>query len=123
MLFCNMARRRRLVSSANTTSTACRHVTYPTSRCAKSPPAALPFARTPSPFRKVRTSALNIVLHVFSVKDPGVIGFLALEENHASFFAQLSRLMQDAYSQILCRVSSRSGGDGGGREEGRKDVP
>lgn len=57
----------------------------------------------PSP---VRTSALNIVLHVLSVQDPGVTAFLALEENHGGFFNQMPYLMQDAYSQILCRVSS-----------------
>lgn len=54
---------------------------------------------------QVRTSALNIVLHVLSVQDPGVTAFLALEENHGGFFHQMSYLMQDAYSQILCRVS------------------
>lgn len=53
---------------------------------------------------QVRTSALNIVLHVLSVQDPGVIAFLGLEENHRGFFHQMSYLMQDAYSQILCRV-------------------
>lgn len=53
---------------------------------------------------QVRTSALNIVLHVLSVDDPGVKAFLAREENYGSFFDQLSRLMQDAYSQILWRV-------------------
>lgn len=56
----------------------------------------------------MRTSALNIVLHVISVQEPVVAAFLALEENHLCFFDQVSRLMQDAYSQILCRVSSRS---------------
>lgn len=54
---------------------------------------------------KVRTSALNIILHVFSVDDPGVRAFLAREENHDVFFTELARLVQDAYSQVLCRVS------------------
>lgn len=53
---------------------------------------------------KVRTSALNIVLHVISVDDPGVTAFLDLEENRRSFFTELARLMQDTYSQVLCRV-------------------
>ena len=53
----------------------------------------------------MRTSALNIALHVFSVKDPGVTAYLSLEENHKGFFSQVSRLLHDAYSQILCRVS------------------
>lgn len=60
-----------------------------------------------NPFPQVRTSALNIVLHVLSVQDPGVTAFLAKEENHGDFFHQMSYLMQDAYSQILCRVSER----------------
>lgn len=59
---------------------------------------------------QVRTSALNITLHIFSMKDPGVKAFLAREENHGGFFAQLSRLLQDAYSQILCRVSGGAPG-------------
>lgn len=63
----------------------------------------------PSIPQQVRTSALNIVLHVLSVQDPGVTAFLALEENHRGFFHQLSRLMQDAYSQILCRVRRGEG--------------
>ncbi|CAM9661227.1 unnamed protein product, partial [Ectocarpus sp. 8 AP-2014] len=63
---------------------------------------SIPLIRHPDPM--VRTSALSIVLQVFSVKDPGVTAFLTREENHIGFFDQLSRLMQDAYSQVLCRM-------------------
>ncbi|CAN0146036.1 unnamed protein product [Scytosiphon promiscuus] len=63
---------------------------------------SVPLIAHPDPM--VRTSALNIVLHVVSVRDPVVTAFLALEENHGRFFDQVSRLMQDAYSQILCRM-------------------
>eukprot|EP00903_Cladosiphon_okamuranus_P018674 g17188.t1 len=63
---------------------------------------SVPLIGHPDPM--VRTSALNIVLHVLSVQDPSVTAFLALEENHRGFFHQMSYLMQDAYSQILCRM-------------------
>lgn len=74
------------------------------SRACYSFASSTPPARFPAAWHKVRTSALNIILHVFSVDDPGVTAFLALEENHGRFFIELSRLMQDAYSQVLCRV-------------------
>ncbi|CAN0467345.1 unnamed protein product, partial [Ectocarpus sp. 12 AP-2014] len=63
---------------------------------------SIPLIGHPDPM--VRTSALSIALQVFSVKDPGVTAFLTREENHIGFFDQLSRLVQDAYSQVLCRM-------------------
>lgn len=80
---------------------------FPLSYAVRPTPSPSPSSIVLVTLPKVRTSALNIVLHVFSVDDPGVVSFLALEENHGTFFAQVSHLMRDAYSQLLCRVSGR----------------
>ncbi|CAN0207601.1 unnamed protein product, partial [Discosporangium mesarthrocarpum] len=52
----------------------------------------------------VRTCALSIVLHICSVQDKGVSSFLALPVNCIPFFTQISGLLQEQYSLLLCRV-------------------